>query len=221
MTEPAPDAPLLLILAGPNGAGKSSHWDREYRSRKLQIPHVNADEIARGMPASETRDREAMLEAEKRRREHIDRRESFAFETVFSHPSKLKEIKLAKAAGFFIRLVFIGLASPQLSIARVQRRVALGGHSVPHDRIPGRYARNLEYLAKAIPVVDQALVWDNSTEDQPPTVVIEFQNGKMTTSASSLPAWVTKALGPLSEEAKPKKSKPAAAPPKPTLRRLR
>ena len=88
------------------------------------------------------------------------------------------------------------------------------------DRIPGRYARNLELLAKAIPVVDQAVVWDNSTEDLPPTVVVEFQNERVTTRAPSLPAWVTKALGPLLGEAKPKKLKPAA-PPKPTLRRLR
>ena len=219
MTEQAPDAPLLLIIAGPNGAGKSSHWDREYRSHNLQIPYVNADEIARGMPASETRDRDAMFEAEKRRREHIARRESFAFETVFSHPGKLEEIKLAKKAGFFVRLVFIGLANSQLSIARVQRRVTVGGHSVPVDRIPGRYARNLEHLAKAIPFVDEAVVWDNSAEDHAPTVVVEFQNGKMTTKAPNLPSWVPKALGPLLEEPKPKKSKPAS--PKPTLRRLR
>ncbi len=197
MTEPAPDAPLLLIIAGPNGAGKSSHWDREYRSRNLQIPYVNADEIARGMPASPERDRNAMFEAQRRRREHIDRRESFAFETVFSHPGKLEEIKHARKAGYFIRLVFIGLASPQLAIARVQRRIALGGHSVPVDRISGRYARNLENLAKAILLVDEAVIWDNSAEDQAPSVLVEFQNGKVKTKAVSLPAWVTRALGPV------------------------
>lgn len=197
MTEPAPDAPLLLIIAGPNGAGKSSHWDREYRSRNLQIPYVNADEIGCGMPASPERDKNAMFEAQRRRREHIDRGESFAFETVFSHRGKLEEIKLARKAGYFIRLVFIGLANPQLSIARVQRRIALGGHSVPIDRIPGRYARNLENLAKAIRLVDEASIWDNSAEDQAPRVLVEFQNGKVKTKAVSLPAWVMQALGSL------------------------
>jgi predicted ABC-type ATPase len=220
MTEPDPDAPFLLIIAGPNGAGKSSHWNREFRSRKLRIPYVNADEIAQGMPPSETRDRNAMLEAERRRREHIERRESFAFETVFSHPGKLEEIRLAKKAGFHIRLVFIGLANPQLSMARVRRRVALGGHSVPLDRIPGRYTRDLENLVKAIPAIDEAVVWDNSAEDQAPTVLVEFKNGKVTTRAPSLPAWIKKALGPLLDEPKPKKSKPAPRP-KPALRRLR
>ena len=202
MTEPAPDAPFLLIIAGPNGAGKSSHWDREYRSRNLQIPHVNADEIARGMPASPDRDKHAMFEAQRRRREHIDRRESFAFETVFSHHGKLQEIKPARKAGYFIRLVFIGLADAQLCIARVQRRVALGGHSVPVDRIPGRYARNLENLAKAVLLVDEAAIWDNSGEDQAPRVVVEFQDAKVKAKAASLPAWVMEALGPLLAKSK-------------------
>ncbi len=73
-----------------NGAGNSTLWERRYRSRKPQVPYVNADEIARSMKPSDARDRDAMFEAEKRRREHIERRESFAFETVFSHISERK-----------------------------------------------------------------------------------------------------------------------------------
>lgn len=195
MTEPNPDVPFLLIIAGPNGAGKSSHWDREYRPAKLQFPYVNADEIARSMSPSETRDRDAMFEAEKRRREHIERRESFAFETVFSHSGKLEEIQLAKEAGYYIRLVFIGLASPQLSIARVMRRVARGGHAVPPEKIPGRYARNLENLAKAVPLVDEAVIRDNSAEDQKPIEVLEFQNGKLLKRSAEIPDWVERTLG--------------------------
>lgn len=195
MTEPNPDVPFLLIIAGPNGAGKSSHWDREYRSRKLQFPYVNADEIARSMSPSETRDRDAVFEAEKRRREHIERRESFAFETVFSHPGKLEEIQLAREAGYYIRLVFIGLANPQLSVARVMRRVACGGHAVPPEKIPGRYARNLENLAKAVPLVDEAVIWDNSAEDKKPVEVLEFQNGMLLKRSAGIPAWVERTLG--------------------------
>jgi predicted ABC-type ATPase len=216
VTEPSPDVPFLLIIAGPNGAGKSSHWDREYRSRKLRFPYVNADEIARSMGPSETRDRDAMFAAEKTRREHIERRESFAFETVFSHPGKLKEIQRAKDAGYYIRLVFVGLASPQLCIARVLRRVALGGHPVPPGKIPARYARNLENLAKAIPLVDEAVVWDNSAEDHKPTEILEFHNGKLHKRFVELPAWVEQALADLL-----KAKDPGAKTKKPTLRRTR
>jgi len=220
VTEPNPDVPFLLIIAGPNGSGKSSHWDREYRSRRLQFPYVNADEIARSMSASETRDRDAMLAAEKTRNEHIERRESFAFETVFSHPGKLKEIQRAKDAGYYIRLVFVGLASPQLCIARVQRRVARGGHPVPPDRIPGRYARNLENLAKAIPLVDEAVIWDNSIEDQSPTEILEFHNGKLHRRSVELPDWVERTLGAFLKKDELAASG-GAKPKKPTSRRTR
>ncbi len=220
MTEPNPDVPFLLIIAGPNGAGKSSHWDREYRSRKLQFPYVNADEIARSMSPSETHDRDAVFEAEKKRREHIERRESFAFETVFSHPGKLEEIQLAKEAGYYIRLVFIGLANPQLSIARVMRRVARAGHAVPPEKIPGRYARNLENLAKAVPMVDEAVIWDNSAEDQKPIEILEFHNGKLLKRSAEIPDWVERTLGDLLKEDKPAASAEAKAK-KPTLRRKR
>lgn len=220
MTEPNPDVPFLLIIAGPNGAGKSSHWDREYRSRKLQFPYVNADEIARSMSPSETRDRDAMFEAGKRRREHIERRESFAFETVFSDPGKLEEIQLAKEAGYYIRLVFIGLANPQLSIARVMRRVARGGHAVPPEKIPGRYARNLENLAKAVPLVDEAVIWDNSAEDQKPIEVLEFQNGMLLKRSAEIPAWAERTLGDFLKEDEPA-ARAGAKTKKPTLRRTR
>lgn len=194
MIEPNPDLPFLLIIAGPNGAGKSSHWDREYRSRSLRLPYINADEIARSLPNSPARDRDAMFEAEKRRREHIERLESFAFETVFSHIGKLKEIERAKKAGYYVRLVFIGLANAQLSIARVLRRVACGGHNVPLDRIPGRYERGLKNLAKAVMLVDEAVIWDNSTEDESPTAVLELRNGKIKKGAVSLPTWLRDCL---------------------------
>ena len=220
MTEPSPDVPFLLIIAGPNGSGKSSHWDREYRSRNLQLLYVNADEFARAMNPSATRDRDAMFEAEKRRREHIERRESFAFETVFSHPGKLEEIRLAKDAGYYIRLAFIGLASPQLSIARVLRRVARGGHPVPPERIPGRYSRNLENLAKAIPLVDEAVIYDNSAEDQKPTEILEFHNGKLVKKSAEIPDWVERTLGAFLKEDKPAASAEGKAK-KPTPRRPR
>jgi predicted ABC-type ATPase len=199
VTEPNPDVPYLLIIAGPNGAGKSSHWDREFRARNLKLSYVNADEIARAMDPhpSDKRDRAAMEAAGRQRREHIERRESFAFETVFSHPSKLEEIRLARDAGYYIRLVFIGLASPQLSIARVTRRVALGGHPVPADRIPGRYERNLANLRKAIPLADEVSVWDNSAEDQKPVEILAFRNGELVEQAPETPKWALQALAGL------------------------
>lgn len=63
----------------------------------------------------------------------------FAVETVFSHwqprpdgtvASKIELLQQLQASGYFVLLLFVGLASPQLSIARVRTRMAEGGHAV-------------------------------------------------------------------------------------------
>ena len=81
----------------------------------------------------------------------MERRLSFAFETVFSHwerrpngkrySSKIQEIKNLQAAGYFVVLVFAGLASPELSYFRVQTRLKSGGHGVPRGKIFDRFPR--------------------------------------------------------------------------------
>ena len=62
----------------------------------------------------------------------------FAMETVFSHwkprgdgtfESKADRIREMQGEGYFVVLVFVGLASAQLSVARVSTRVVKGGHT--------------------------------------------------------------------------------------------
>jgi predicted ABC-type ATPase len=42
--------------------------------------------------------------------------------------------------------VFLALASPELALARVRARVALGGHGIPDEVVHRRHARGLENL---------------------------------------------------------------------------
>ena len=82
----------------------------------------------------------------------------FAFETVFSHwerradgkrySSKIQEIKNLQSAGYFVVLLFVGLASPELSYFRVQTRLKAGGmayrgtrYSVDFPALKPRWAR--------------------------------------------------------------------------------
>jgi predicted ABC-type ATPase len=63
--------PLLLALVGPNGAGKSTFYER--RLRKISLPFINADLLARalidaGAPTGEATERLAAELAETRRR---------------------------------------------------------------------------------------------------------------------------------------------------------
>ncbi len=73
--------------------------------------------------------------AEAQRQQFLIRRESFAFETVMSHPSKLELLEQAKTLGYQIILVFVATNNPQINVEQIASRVQLGGHDVPTDKI--------------------------------------------------------------------------------------
>ena len=71
----------------------------------------------------------------------------FAFETVFSnwklrsdgtYESKADVITALRYAGYFVVLLFVGLAYVDLSVLRVETRRQQGGHSVPTDKLVDR-----------------------------------------------------------------------------------
>ncbi|MEG4323463.1 MULTISPECIES: hypothetical protein [unclassified Microcoleus] len=62
-------------------------------------------------------------------------------------------------------LIYFWLRSPELAVARVARRVASGGHSIPEDVIRRRYERGLRNLiALYLPLCDNWIIYDNSHE---------------------------------------------------------
>ena len=87
---------------------------------------------------------------------------SFSFETVMSEPGKVDLLRLAQASGFRTYLYYIATEDPEINIARVARRVALGGHDVPKEKIVGRYHRSLDLVRDAIGHTDRAYFFDTS-----------------------------------------------------------
>jgi predicted ABC-type ATPase len=71
-------------------------------------------------------------------------------------------IKAAKARGWLVRLLYVGLANPILNVQRVAIRVQAGGHDVPETDILRRYQRSMANLALAAELVDLLSVHDNS-----------------------------------------------------------
>lgn len=63
----------------------------------------------------------------------------------------------AKAEGYKLTLILVGVDSPELSQARVADRVAGGGHSVPLDAIIRRYPDTLSKLASAVELQTAAI----------------------------------------------------------------
>lgn len=187
--------PVLIFLAGPNGSGKTTFWE-EYLDR-LGLPCVNADRMAPALrdadpnASSDDIDRRAFAEAERLRAALVEARLSFCTETVFSDTvgAKLRLLEDARARGFAIFLVFIGLESPALAIARVKQRVQQGGHDVPDAKLRARFPRTSANLRAAVPLVGEAFLFDNSSFDSPYRVVAVYQDGKLVSRRPPVPPW--------------------------------
>jgi predicted ABC-type ATPase len=162
------------------------------------VPFINADIIAKEAfpddPVSNSH--KAARIAEELRFEKLRQGNSFCFETVFSHVSKIDFIATAKATGYQVILVFIHVGNTDLNQARVSQRVFDGGHAVPADKILSRIPRTLDNVKAAIPLCDEVHMLDNSRLDDPFKRVISIINGQITAGANaSLPHWVLPLIG--------------------------
>lgn len=179
--------PVLHLLAGPNGSGKSTLYERVV-GPVTHLRFVNADQLAaeRWPDDAEAHAYEASRLAADAREALLARGESFATETVFSHPSKLTLVGNARAAGYIVALHVVAVPV-ELTVARIADRVARGGHRVPEVKVRERYARLWPLLASAVRQADRATVYDNSRAAVPFRVVAEFFNG----APLAAPAWPT------------------------------
>ena len=133
--------PIIVAVAGPNGAGKTTFYHAHIAPAALG--YVSADVLARELEMDAYA---AAKAADSIRRALLERRESFAFETVFSDPAgdKLSFLKEAVAAGYTVVLCFIGLEDAVLSEERVAMRVSQGGHDVPTEKLKSRFPADPE-----------------------------------------------------------------------------
>ena len=135
---------------------------------------VNADEIARGLSPfqPETVSIQAGRLMLGRLRELLAVGETFALETTLATRHYLRFVQEAQAAGYFVRLLFFWLNSPDLAVERVQARVREGGHSIPESVIRRRYEGGLQQFFKAYrSAVDSWSFVDNSAGTGLPVAV--------------------------------------------------
>jgi predicted ABC-type ATPase len=107
-------------------------------------------------------------------------------ETVFSYwevqpdgtvRSKLSLISDMQNAGYFVLLLFVGLANVDLSILRVQTRVAENGHSVEVDRLLRRFPKTQHAIREAAKIADASIFADNSRDVKLAFTVCRVQLG--------------------------------------------
>lgn len=150
--------PEIVVFAGPNGSGKSTITSL---LRPVDMPYINADDIQRVLGCDNL---EAAKLAEAQRESCLEQKKSFCFETVLSTDRNLKLLQRARKQGFFIRCYYVLTVDPAINRARVQSRVASGGHDVPPDKIVDRYERALGLVRELVPVCDVCHIYDNSTQ---------------------------------------------------------
>jgi predicted ABC-type ATPase len=181
----------MVLLAGPNGAGKSTLYATRV-APSFAGPFINADIIQRDElcdPSLEASYQAARIAAE-RRVEFLAQGRDFVTETVFSHPSKLDLISEAKAHGFTVIVMHVGVETAELSVWRVGARTQEGGHDVPEDKIRARYERGAPLIRAAVLKADRGMVFDNSSLNQPPSLCLTFSSGRLTFAKPHLPGWI-------------------------------
>lgn len=169
----------FLVMAGPNGAGKSTcigHF------LPVGVPYINADDIARTLADRQTRG--ADVQAARIALEQMDeaeaRRESFATETTLASKTLASRARRLRDAGYFFHLVYIWSPSPEFSIARVARRVEVGGHNIPEDTIRRRWLAGLKHFFSLYrPIADEWDVIDNTDRDAPRSIATGRLDGQI------------------------------------------
>jgi predicted ABC-type ATPase len=163
--------PCIYVLAGTNGAGKSTIAGAMFVRHGAE--YFNPDEAARLIQSANPGITESQASSaawhEGRRlleRAIADRR-SFAFETTLGGHTITALLDRVLTEGIEVRIWYVGLASPELHIARVRARVARGGHDIPEDRIRERYNRSRLNLIHLLPNLTELRVYDNSREADP------------------------------------------------------
>ena len=185
--------PKLVIISGPNGSGKTSVTGKILEHEWIEgCLYVNPDNIARDV-FGDWNSPEAVMKAAKRaeelREECLKNKQGILFETVLSADDKLEFIVRAKAAGYFIRLFFVGTDSPTINASRIANRVIEGGHDVPIPKIISRYSKSIANCAKLSTVVDRLYVYDNSENFAEPKLLFRAANGRLEKIYKNINDW--------------------------------
>lgn len=167
------DRGRIYVLAGTNGAGKSSVAG--VAIRRAGANYYNPDEATRRIRTARPEISEAeangsaWLQGTHLLEQAIDARLTFAFETTLGGHTIAELLERAIEEGLEVRIWFVGLDAPERHIARVQARVAHGGHDIPEGKIRERYEASRLNLLRLLPRLTELRLYDNSVEADPAT----------------------------------------------------
>jgi predicted ABC-type ATPase len=156
----------IYIIAGPNGAGKTT-FAREFLPNYAHCPNfINSDLIAQGLaPFSPEK---ANIKAGKLVLEQIHdyakQQIDFAFETTLAGKTYFSMLRKFKENGYKLHLFFLWIPDTKLAIARINNRVAKGGHDVPVQDVKRRFKRSIYNLFNLyMPILDFWILFNNTS----------------------------------------------------------
>jgi predicted ABC-type ATPase len=170
--------PTLYIIAGSNGAGKSSAGPHMFPETLIQKhPPFDGDKL-KSLKQLEFRKLVggSYKEAGRLADEFVDQafetqykyalqqRQDFVYEGHFKEESSWNLIRTFKKEKYKIHMLFMGLASIEISMDRVMQRASNGGHNVPPYEIEMNYLGNLYKLNEHFELIDELIILDSSEE---------------------------------------------------------
>jgi predicted ABC-type ATPase len=154
----------MYIIAGPNGSGKSTFAQEFIQEKNLTF--VNADIIAQELEPNNL-NRRVMFDAGKiffqKINQLVNEKVSFVIETTLSGKYTTKMIEKLKKENYKVKMVYIFVETPLLSIERIKVRVLNGGHPVPDVDVIRRFTRSkINFWNTYRTLVDSWEIYDNS-----------------------------------------------------------
>ena len=168
---------MIWFIAGINGSGKSTLTSSPAVRHELGVSVINPDEVARqistdtgldyslaNLAAAEITEGEVFQAAARGTN-------AIAIETVLSSDKFYPVLNIAEKRGIQVGLIYVALRAVELSLKRIETRVAAGLHNVTEERVRERWPKTHENLRRWAPRVDRLIVFSNNDANRAPVVV--------------------------------------------------
>jgi len=186
----------MTVVAGPPGSGKSalfppaSHGVACFNAddRAAQLNGGSYHQIPPAVRAQANREFEAFI------LDHIEREQSFAFESTLRTDITFRQAERARSRGFEVVMDYVALESVDLNLKRIRARYDAGGHAASESVLRAIHTASLQNLPRALRELDGVVVFDNTLQPPKPRPLLRTARGRITWTASSLAPWLIDAL---------------------------
>jgi predicted ABC-type ATPase len=111
----------------------------------------------------------AWTEGRERLEAAIRERQDYTFETTLGGNTITKLLFRALDEGLEVAVLFVGLETVDLHLARIASRVVAGGHAIEESKVTERYVSSMRNLVRLAPQLTELRVLDNSADADPKT----------------------------------------------------